>query len=100
MSNKTTMTGTNATTFQDFLDDNFNTVLSENGYDSLLTPFKKTDPSDLALFAGWKGSTDDVGFVTLLRGSMQIGAIVPLAAKQKEKTIARAPSRLRRSLRL
>lgn len=76
--NLTNPNNPNAAAFQDFLNNEFDAVLQENGLLPLCTPYYKTGLSDPALFLGWHGDKQmPPGFISDLAGLIQTGVTFP-----------------------
>jgi hypothetical protein len=89
--NLTDSTNANATAFQTFLTNEFDTVLSENGYQPLTTKYDKDGISDVAVSLGWNGYSEDFGIIKSLGGTMQIGVVIPFASKQNLDIVGEVP---------
>jgi len=89
--NLTDSSNANATNFQNFLTNNFDTVLSENGYQPLTTKYDKSGVSDIAIYAGWHGYGEDFGIIDSIAGTLKIGAVLPAASKQKLDIVGEVP---------
>jgi hypothetical protein len=91
--NKTSSSNTNAVAFQSFLDNNFNTVLSENGYAALTTPFSKGSIADPAVFLGWQGyAAGNFGMcIQDLIGELLAGCSIPVGAQDRTDRVATLP---------
>jgi hypothetical protein len=66
-----------------FLNNQLDPILKENGLAPVKTPFKKSGVGDLVITGGWQGETEtDVSFIDRLSGLLQAGLLVPLAGKR------------------
>lgn len=90
--NKTSSSNVGASTFQTFLDTNFNGVLQEHGYQPLSSAFKKTGLGDCAVFLGWRGfSNNAFGIVKDVTGELSLGGYLPTASKNHERYVQEIP---------
>lgn len=66
----------------DFLNNDLDTILSENGLVPLKTPFKKSGVNDLVCMVGWQSpKCTDVSFIDSIEGIFKVGVLLPLAGK-------------------
>lgn len=73
----------NGVNIEDFLNNNLDPILEENGLMPIKTVFKKSGVSDLVVSAGWQSQTcTDVGFIDSIVGQLQLGVLIPLAGKR------------------
>lgn len=73
----------NGINVDDFLNNQLDPILGENGLAPVKTPFKKSSIDDLVITAGWEGQTEtNVSFIDRLSGQLQAGILVPLAGKR------------------
>lgn len=67
----------------DFLNNNLDPILEENGLAPVKTPFKKSGVNDLVISAGWQSPTcTDVSFIDSIVGQIQLGVLLPLAGRR------------------
>lgn len=67
----------------DFIKNELDPILKENGFISIKTPFKDSGFGDLIIAGGWQSEIcTNVGFIDLVLGQLKIGMILPLAGKR------------------
>lgn len=90
--NLTSSSNPNAAAFQSFLNNNLNTVLAENGYQSLTTTFRSSGLGDPIVYFGWEGYNNTAfNVINDLAGAVQVGILFPITPKRKVNNIAAIP---------
>ncbi|MCK4264866.1 hypothetical protein KAW80_00745 [Candidatus Babeliales bacterium] len=90
--NKTSSDATGASTFQDFLDNHLDTVLSENGLDSITTTFDKESIGDISINIGWEGyGNGNFGVIKSFSGSIAGTLTIPTGPREKLNRVVSVP---------
>lgn len=79
----------NAAAFQDFLNNDFETVLAEFGLKPATKPFHKVGLGDVAIYLGWQGYSNTVinSIFRDISGSFQIGLFLPTSNTNKSDRV-------------
>ncbi len=79
--------------FENFVQNNLDTVLQEQGIAPLKTSYCKTGVSELLLGGGWQvsGASTTDSFIELTGGRLTAGVLIPLGGKRDENIIASLP---------
>lgn len=81
---KSVTTQSEHNTLVNFVNNDLDGILAENGLQPWNTPYKHTKLSDPVISLGWRGMKDfKDNFVDQIRGSLQGGIIIPAGGKQK-----------------
>ncbi|MBX9831207.1 hypothetical protein K2X40_04590 [Candidatus Babeliales bacterium] len=83
----------NGKNVEDFLSMELPGILKENGFTDINDRFSLTTVPEILLAAGWEGASTTLFNKDLkyLRGSVQIGGLIPVAARRKEDTLIAVP---------
>ncbi|MBY0353773.1 hypothetical protein K2W90_05395 [Candidatus Babeliales bacterium] len=83
----------NGKNVEDFITMELPAILKENGFTDINDQFSLTTVPEILVAAGWEGASTTLFNKDLkyLRGSVQIGGLIPVASRKKEDTLIAIP---------